>query len=303
MSTRKEIESAMNGEQQLTAPIELMPEINIDQEDEQVDDTPDAPPFVIFKLADPNRQGGVHIPGIDYVIDPRTITKEKPHGNGPEMIRLVAGVPTIWAKEQKDIAPGYINKNTRFTSFPRGQRFITVPSWDVTLIEFLRTARHNTKRANRGKGSKTEYYEYDPVEQANALLDKEMKEMEAIALASAQPMEKVKPHAFYLGISFVDEYQIPKPEKRLRSEYMLAAKRNPAIFMSSVNTEEVDLQFKIRQAIIDGKIDISKGDGYAYWSGGVRICLLPQSQKPLKTLVELAVTKNKEGRQFKEQLK
>jgi hypothetical protein len=84
---------------------------------------------------------------------------------------------------------------------------------------------------------------------------------------------------------------------------MLAAKRNPAIFMASVNTEEVDLQFKIRQAIIDGKIDISKGDGYAYWSGGVRICLLPQSQKPLKTLVELAVTKNKEGRQFKEQLK
>jgi hypothetical protein len=170
------------------------------------------------------------------------------------------------------------------------------------MIEFLRAARHNTKKTNRGKGSKTEYYEYDPIEQANALLDKEMKEMEAIALASTQPMEKVRQHAFYLNISFVDEYQIPKPEKRLRSEYMLAAKRNPNAFMASVNTEEVEVQYKIRQAVIDGKIDIGKGDGYAYWSGGSRICLLPKSQKPLKTLVELAVTKNKEGRQFKEQV-
>jgi hypothetical protein len=99
MSTRKEIENAMNGDQQLQAPIELMPEINVEQDEQDSVEVPEGPQFVIFKLADPNRQGGVHIPGIDYVIDPRTVTKDKPHGNGPEMIRLVAGVPTIWAKD------------------------------------------------------------------------------------------------------------------------------------------------------------------------------------------------------------
>lgn len=300
MANLKEAENAMNGEQKPQAQIDV--ELNDATMQEDAEDVQEGPQFVIFKLADPNRQGGVHIPGIDYVIDPRTVTKEKPHGNGPEMIRLVGGVTTIWAKEQKDMDKGLVNKNIRFVSFPRGQRFITVPSWDVTMIEFLRTARHNTKGPNKGRGSKTQYYEYDPIEQANAALDKEMKEMEAMALAATQPIEKVKPHAFYLGISFTDEYQIPKPEKRLRSEYMLAAKRNPKAFMDSVNTEEVEVQYKIRQAIVDGKIDISKGDGYAYWSGGSRICLLPKSQKPLKTLVELAITKNKEGRQFKEQV-
>lgn len=303
MSTLKQVENAMSGEQ-AKAPIDLV-DANIDviqEEEADTSEVQEAPKFVIFKLADSNRQGGVHIPGIDYVIDPRTVTSEKPHGNGPEMIRLVAGVPTIWAKEQKDIDKDYIKKNTRFISFPRGARFISVPAWDITQIEWMRVARHNTKKPNRTRGTKTEYYEYDPNEQAKAMLDKEMMELEAIGIASKQPIEKIKPHAFYLRINFNDEYGIPKPEKRLRTEYMLAAKRDPKTFMGTIDTEEVGLQYKIRQLIIDGKIDIGRGDGYAYWSGGSRICLLPKSEKPMKTLTELAVTKNKEGRQFKEQV-
>lgn len=300
MSNLKEIENAMNGGQAPSQQIvvDYIPDPILEQEDQ----TPVNTEFVIFKLANSNRDGGVHIPGIDYVIDPRTITEKKPNGNGPEMIRLINGVTTIWAKEQKDIDANYIKKNMRTISFPRGSRFITVPAWDATQIDFMRHARHNIKNPHRKTGTKTEYFEYDPNEQAKALLDKEMLEVEMVALASQQPIEKIRPHAFYLGIKFEDEYGIPKPENRLKAEYMLLAKRDPKRFKDTVDSEEVDIQYKIRKAIVDGKIDISKGDGYAYYAGGARICLLPKSEKPLKTLTELAVTKNKEGRQFKDQL-
>jgi hypothetical protein len=300
MATLREVENAMNGEQSnaLQKEIDYVPEATLSEEQNPINIE-----FVIFKLANSNKDGGVHIPGIDYVIDPRTITPKKPNGNGPEMIRLINGVTTIWAKEQKDIDAAYIKKNMRTISFPRGSRFITVPTWDATQIDFMRHARHNTKNPNRKTGTKTEYYEYDPNEQAKALLDKEMLEVEMVALASQQPIEKIKPHAFYLGIKFDDEYGIPKPENRLKAEYMLVAKRDPKRFKETVDSEEVAIQFMIRKAIVDGRIDISKGDGYAYWAGGAKICLLPKTEKPLKTLTELAITKNKEGREFKEQLK
>lgn len=301
MATLKQVENAMNGEQPLAqqAAMDYIPEPFLEQEEE----APINHDFIIFKLANANRDGGVHIPGLDYVIDPRTITKEKPNGNGPEMIRLINGVTTIWAKEQKDLDAAYIKKNIRFISFPRGSRFITVPLWDAALIDFMRNARHNTKGKHRKTGTKTEYFEYDPNEQAKALLDKEMLEVEMVALASQQPIEKIRPHAFYLGIKFDDEYGIPKPESRLKAEYMLMAKRDPKRFKETVDSEEVGIQYMIRKAIVDGKIDISKGDGYSYYAGGARICILPKTEKPLKTLTELALTKNKEGREFKEQLK
>lgn len=298
MSTLRQVENAMKGEQApMQTPLDFIPEPVLEET------APTNTEFILFKLANSNKDGGIHISGIDYVIDPRTVTKEKPNGNGPEMIRLINGATSIWAKEQKDLTEVYIKKNLRTISFPRGSRFIKVPLWDTTQIEFMRHSRHNTKNPHRKTGTKTEYFEYDPNEQAKALLDREMLEVEMVALASQQPIEKIRPHAFYLGIKFDDEYGIPKPESRLKAEYMLLAKRDPKRFKDTVDSEEVGIQYLIRKGIIDGKIDISKGDGYAYWAGGNRICLLPKTEKPLKTLTELAVTKNKEGREFKEQLK
>src|SRR6266540_1088957 len=141
MSTLREVENAMNREQSpaLQKEIDYIPEAILTEEQNPVNTE-----FVIFKLANLNKDGGVHIPGIDYVIDPRTITPKKLNGNGPEMIRLINGV--------------------------------------------------------------------------TAILDKEMLEVEMVALASQQPIEKIKPHAFYLGIKFDDEYGRPKPENRLKAE-------------------------------------------------------------------------------------
>lgn len=298
MASIKDVENAMQGE----------PVSNVNSSDYVPEAVlPVAPQnndsgFVVFKLAKAHN-GGVYIPGVDYVIDPRTVTKDNPDGNGPEMIRLITGVTTIWAKEQKELTPEYIKKNTRSLSFPRGTRFITVPNWDKTQVEFMRHARHNIKNPHRKTGSKLEYFEYDPNEVAKAQLAKEMLEIEMITKASQQKPEKMKMHAAYLGILFTDEIGRPKTDERLRTDYILAAKRDPETFKKSLDSKEVDIQYKIRAAILDGKIDIGRGDGKAYYgNGGGLICSLPSSEKPLQTLTHLALAPNKDGKEFLERL-
>jgi len=110
-------------------------------------------------------------------------------------------------------------------------------------------------------------------------------------------------HSAFLGISLIDELGRKKPEDRLRMDYILAAKRDPERFQKSLDSKEVDIQFKIREAIIDGKIDISRGDGKAYYgNGGGLICNLPSNEQPLQFLTNLALTPTKEGKDFLGQL-
>ena len=61
--------------------------------------------FVIFKLVDNTKEGGVHIHGVDDVTNPAT--------GAVERIRCLSGVDTIWMKEQKDISPEYVKNNQR----------------------------------------------------------------------------------------------------------------------------------------------------------------------------------------------
>jgi len=259
--------------------------------------------FVVFKLYNTNRKGGVFIPYIDYAIDPRTITDEKPHGDGPEMIRLLRGVPTIWAKEQKNLLPEYIKKNARYIEFPMGTKFKTIPVHDVTMLEFMRVCRHNVKNENRIAGSKTEFFEYDPNEVAKERLQKEQLEMVAIIKANSVPFEDMKKHAFYLKVSLTNELGLPRNDGQLRPEYMLAAKRNPKLFMETIDSKEVEINFLVRSAIIDNKIDISRKDGHIHWANGGLICTCPKKEDAIEVLSQFALSKTKDGDEFLNHLK
>jgi|ERR1044072_169283 hypothetical protein len=260
--------------------------------------------MIMFKLIKNNRSGGVYIPNIDYAIDERTITPEKPYGNGPEMIRLLRGVNTIWAKEQTGLDAKFIQKNARWIEFPAGTRFRAVPAHDVTMVEFMRLCKHNTRNPKRIAGSKTEFFEYDPTEVAKERLQKEQKEMLAIVTSNQVPFEKMKKHAFFLGIPLANELGLPKDEGQLRPDYMLAAKREPVRYIDTLDSPEVEITFNIRMAIIDNKITISGKDGRIYWSdGGGLICSCPKPDKAVDVLVELGLSKNEEGRDFLEKLK
>lgn len=300
MSSIKDVQYAMNGEPKASAPVqqEWVPEAAPIK-----DNTPKSDGFVVYKLANSNRKGGVYIPHIDYVIDPRTITDEKPDGDGPEMIRLLKGVTTIWVKEQEKLDKEWVKKNGRPIEFPKGTKFISVPNWDKAMIEFMEVCRHNIRNPHRKTGSKFEFFKYDPAEVAREMYKKELLELEMITKASVQSFEKMKMHAAFLGIALVDELGRAKQEEALRTDYMLAAKRDPKRFKDSLDSKEVDVYFKVRAAIIDNKIDLGRGDGKAYWGkGGGLICNVPKNEDNARFLTNLALTPTTEGKQFLEKL-
>lgn len=252
--------------------------------------------YIIFKLAKTDRNGGTYIPNIDDVINPKSKRVER--------IRLLSGVDSIWQKDQKDLTKEYIEKNGISIHFPRGQKFIRVPDWDKNLLEFMRACRHNIGSPNRKTGSKFEFYEYNPKAEAKAAEDKEMKEILMAIKASEMPVEKLRKHASFLKIQFVDEFGDPKLPEKLRAEYILYAKRNPVYFEQTMDRDDVEIQYAIKKAIIDAKIDIGNQPGTAYWSGSMGvICNIPLDKRPIEYLTELALTNTPEGRSFKEQLK
>lgn len=252
--------------------------------------------YIIFKLVKQNRNGGVNIPNIDDVVNPATGKVER--------MRLLAGVDSIWMKDQKDLPKEYVEKNGRNLYFPRGAKFIRIDELDHTALEFARLCRHNVGAKNRRTGSKVEFYEYDPMREAKAAEEKEFLELEMAIKAKEMPTEKMKKHASFLKINFVNEMGMPKPDERIRAEYMLYAKRNPDFFKKTADTEEVDIQYAIKMAITDAKIDVGSRQGAAFWSGtnGV-ISMIPPNKSPVEYLTELALTNSVEGRAFKDQLK
>lgn len=299
MSDIETIENAMRGDQ----PAKVQPEqdyVPVVTPVKQL--TPEKKSMKVFRLVTP-KKGTVIVPHIDYVIDPRAITTEKPNGNGPEMIRLLSGVTTIWAKEQKHLTEDYIRRNARCLQWEKGTKYLHIPDYDVAALEWVAVCNHNVENKNRVKGSKFEFFEYDANRVAQARYEKELLEIEMIGNARDCSEEEMKKHAVYLGISLMDEFQLPKKENTIRLEYVLAAKRDPERFKKTFKSQAVEVQYKIRQAIVDARIDVSRGDNKIYWGqGGGLICSYPKTDKPLQVLTDLALQKNEDGKQFLERL-
>lgn len=251
--------------------------------------------FVIFKLVDTNKKGGVYIPNVDDVYNPDTKTVER--------IRLLSGIPTIWVKEQGNLDKDFIRQNSRSLEFPRGTKILRIPVWDATALSFARTCRHNIGSPNRKTGSRFEFFEYDPEAQQKAALEKEMLEIDMAIKASQEPEESMRKHANFLGIVSFDEFGIPKSPDGIRREYVLAAKRNPKLFEKTLGTKDVEVSYLIKRAISDSKIDLGSQNGSISWaSGGGIICKVPAGRKANEYLLELALTNSEEGKKFLHQL-
>lgn len=297
MATLKDIQFSMNGEPEETVKTidaDYVPESKMQS---SIGDG-DQNGLVCFKLAKKN-VGGVYIQPIDYVINPKEPEK------GLQMIRLLKGVPSIWAKDQKDIPENKVGKLMEFIEWPKGSRFMFVQKQDKAKLEFMQLCCHNRLNPNRTKESKTEFFLYDPEIAAKEKLALQMKEIEMFMKAQAQPVEKMKKHLFYLGGKLTHDITgAPKSDESLRMEYLLKAKQNPIEFEKSFDAKEVDIYYKIRQVIIDGKLDISRNDGRIYWgSNGAVACNMPKTEKdPIQYLTQLALTNSKEGKDFKDKL-
>lgn len=254
--------------------------------------------YVIFKLKDQKRNGAVYIDAIDDIYNPANKIVER--------ARLLSGISTIWFNEQMKggITENYANLNRRTIKFPRGQRFLRVSTKDITLIQFLRLCNHNLDNPHRTGGSKFEFYEYNPAREAERAQKRELKQLEMAIKAKEMSIEKMRKHASFLKIQPYNDIGILKSDEQMRADYMIYAKNHPDLFEQSVDSEEVDIQYAIKMAVTNSKIDIGTQPGTAFWtnSKGV-IGRIPGGHEPIKYLTELALTNTPDGSRFKQELK
>lgn len=284
MASIKDFEFAMNGE----AKAEIVND-GFDNYGHQV-----ANDFVIFKLKG-NQKKGVYIDGIDDAINPETGKTER--------IRLLTGIPSIWMSEQKEVDADYVRSNRRSLEF-RG-RICRISKMDSAALEFARTCNHNIGNPKRIKAStKFEFYEYDPAKQAEEALKREMLELEMAIKAKEMSDAEIMKYASFIGVQLINELAQTKPIQLVRSEVMLYAKKNPTQFELLVkNPQEVEVQWMVKAAILNNKIDLGRELNAAHWGAGGLICKIPSTQQPLKYLTELAMTNSQEGKEFLKQLK
>lgn len=250
--------------------------------------------YTIFKLVNTQRKGRLNIDGIDDAINPKT--------NKVERIRLLSGVDTIWVKEQKDISDEYVRQNRRSLVFEG--KFCRIPNWDHTALEFARLCRSFIESpAYRTKGSRHAFFEWNPARQAEEAAKKNQLKMKCMRLALEAEEEAMRKHAFYLGIKPVDEYGITKNSEAIRNEYFEFAGNNPGLFEQSYGNPRVTVAFLVKKAISDGKIDLTREPGSAYWAmNGGFICGIPLSKVAHEHLIDIALSGTKEGKTFLETL-
>lgn len=252
--------------------------------------------WYIFKLVESNRSGGVYIPNVDDVRNPKTKRIER--------IRLLSGIDTIWQSEQKELTPEYIRKNSRNIEFPRGVKIRRVRKDDATLLEFLRVCNSNIGNKNRVASSRFEFYEYDSAAAEKEQYDREFFEIEMATLAQTEKLEPMKKHAAFLGIRLINDIGEPKSESGIRRDYVMYAKRNPLYFKQTLKSDQIEISWLVRKAIADALIDISREAGKVFWAkGGGFIAAMPPTENAQEYLTDLAMTNTKEGTEFKEQLK
>lgn len=253
--------------------------------------------WVIFKLVTNTNKGGVYLPSIDDVVNPKTGKVER--------IRLLTGVDTIWLKEQKDITKEYADKNLREISFPRGVKIRRVKNVDSTMIEFLRICNANIGNVKRIAGSRFEIFEYDAAAADKEAFAREEFELEMALLAKAAKEDAMKKHAAFLGIRLINDLGEPKSPDGIRREYVMYAKRQPDYFSKTIkDTEQIEIAWLVKKAISESLVEIGREPGRVYWSnGGGMIGAYPQTENPQTYLTSLAMTNSKEGKEFKEQLK
>lgn len=251
--------------------------------------------WILFRLVQTNRKGGIHLPNIDDVKHPETGKVER--------MRLLTGVTSPWVKDQKDLTPDYIKNNRRTIVFPRGQKVIKLRSIDEAAITFMRLTNSNIGSPSKIQGSRFEFYEYDPARAEKEAAEKEFFALEMAIEAKQATLEDMKKHANFLGISLSNDMGMAKGEDGIRREYVMYAKKNPEYFKQTLKTKQVELTYMVRMAISDSRIEVGREPGRIFWAkNGGMIGAYAPTETPEKYLVDLAMTNSTEGKQFLDQL-
>ncbi len=253
-----------------------------------------APPVnYIYKLTDESHTGRVDYTGEADVFDPETQQIRR--------ARLLRGVSTLWADEQKHVDKAYVRNNSIVIQFVNG--VATVPAHEQLIRKYMELSNGNIENPNRYGSCYYSFKEWNPVKEAKADLDKELSSVEATKLAATQPLEKMLPHASYLGVSMFDEMGGNATEDRIRHGYIRKAMEDPKLFITTVDAPVVAIQFMVANAVNNGAIDLGKVRGSAYWQTGGFITVLPDGKDAVEYLTQFAMQDKEENVLFVKQLK
>ena len=245
--------------------------------------------YRVYKLTDTTKKGKYHMECVDDVWNPSNSRMER--------IRLLNGFPSLSIDDQRHLDKVYVEKNRRTLIF--NARILRVPSHDTAAVEFLEKCNANVDNPHKKGTRKLTFFEWNPIRQAEVERKKRIAKIEAIKFATLSSTEDMRKHANFLGINFTDELGFPKSDEALRNDYELYAEAQPNKFMLSAGSQEVEIAFVIKKAILDNKIDLLSKKGSAYWAGdGGFICKIPSNVKGKDYLIEYAMLPTDESKQF-----
>jgi len=251
--------------------------------------------FVTFVLKNYNSKGKYNLNGQSSAINPKTGRKES--------IWYIPGEDSIWQSELVERLKDKAVTGKRGI-FKFDKKRVRIRKTDTLAMEFLTNHPANLDNPTRLIGeARIEFEEYNPAKIQAAALEKDLFEIKMTNKAINAPVEQMRKHAFYLNIKPNDDLGFPKSDDGIRSEYMVAAKRNPKLFDESFGSPVVEVSYLIKKAIRDAKIDIGGASGNVTWAGTQAfICRKPATKNPHDVLLELAMSTTAEGLAFKSQL-
>jgi len=257
---------------------------------------------VIFKLVKKKR-GRYHLGNISAPVP------NPENGNTPERMFLINAGTDVWESKVENI----LKDDKRYKRAFVGMEIIfldgvcRVSSKEVLKLKYMRLHNKNVGEAKSGSLA-TDFYEYSPAKEQEDRLKKQMMKVQMVLKAGEMDCSENgygRKIAVFLGIKMTDEdLGIPKTPDAIKTELVLRADSDPVTFQKYIDSKEVEVQWLVRKAIGDVRIDLGGVSGNVTWSNGKGfIAKIPSTRKPLEYLTELALTNSEDGRNFLEQLK
>lgn len=249
----------------------------------------------IFRLSNDKRKGTVQLDLEEDVIDPATGKTRR--------MRVLRGAQSIWFDEQPPTVfpPDYVKKNVRTLDFNRGKCVVAL--YDHLLIKAAELSNRNTGNKNKQGHKDIYFYEWNPTEMSAKAMQDEEEVIKAMGVAFNSKMDEIIPHAQYLGLSFQDEMGQQLNPDAIRASYIKTAKNHAKRFLTSLHSPTVQIAHKIRKASAEGKIDLGRQPGAAYWTDGGFITALPEGRDAIDFLIEFAMLPGDTNAAFANQLR
>tara|TARA_R100000664_G_scaffold31232_1_gene44649 strand:+ start:1339 stop:2259 length:921 start_codon:yes stop_codon:yes gene_type:complete len=158
-------------------------------------------------------------------------------------IRYIPGEASIYEDEQKKDS-----KVRAPITFSEG--FITVSNQNPTLKNYLDVCNANKNNPNRMKNSAPSFQLVDKSSDAKKIIDREMKEIDAMQLALKMPFGKLVGYAKVLGVN------VDKSTEEIRYDMKMLAKKDPNSFIAGLDDPKTAIKEVIVNAREYGIIDI-----------------------------------------------